>query len=658
VDFYARQEAARRTTRWLLLAFLVSVALVVAAVDAIVVVMLRASDPQASPTGPVVLTTVVVLAIICGASLFKTLSLRSGGGGVARSLGGARIERNTRDPALRRLHNVVEEMAIASGVTMPEVYVLENEDGINAFAAGNSPADAVIAVTRGAATLLTRDELQGVVAHEFSHILNGDMRLNLRLLGWIFGLLVIAIVARIVLQSSPRASSRDRRDGAGALMLAALAVMVLGYIGVFFGRLLQAAVARHRERLADASAVQFTRNPLGLSGALLKIAGVSSGSRLNKPEAEEVAHMLFAAGLPRLFATHPSLEERLKALDPAFRAAELPALAAAAARDAQRLRQSDSAQAASPSRSTAAAGPSTHSAPLSALASDAAVIAGQAGTIATEQVRYAEQARTAIPEGVREFVDSADHARALTLALLASRNPQVLAAQREILEQAYGADFATHVLAQRGIAESLAPELRLPAVQQLFPSLRRLTLAERQKLRDVVGQLALTDSRIDVFECCLTLLLASSLYDELETGAQHGSASLLQEVDAIHVLFCVLAAQGTRDPAQAARAYEAGISVVLSQHRPAFRAIDGWPTALKDALARLVHLRPFAKKVLIEGMVRCIAHDRTLSIPEGELLRTVCAVLHCPLPPILGQAGLGQAGPGQAGPGPAGGAGS
>jgi Zn-dependent protease with chaperone function len=277
---------------------------------------------QATPTGPVVLTTVVVLAIICGASLFKTLSLRAGGGVVARSLGGARIERNTRDPALRRLHNVVEEMAIASGVTMPEVYVLENEDGINAFAAGNSPADAAIAVTRGAATLLTRDELQGVVAHEFSHILNGDMRLNLRLLGWIFGLLVIAIVARIVLQSSPRTSSRDRRDGAGALMLAALAVMVLGYIGVFFGRLLQAAVSRHRERLADASAVQFTRNPLGLSGALLKIAGVSSGSRLNKPEVEEVAHMLFAAGMPRLFATHPSLEERLKALDPAFRTAE------------------------------------------------------------------------------------------------------------------------------------------------------------------------------------------------------------------------------------------------------------------------------------------------------------------------------------------------
>ncbi len=305
--------------------------------------LLGASDPGTSPGGALIFTTVVVLAIICGASLFKTLSLRSGGGVVARSLGGTRVERSTRDPALRRLRNVVEEMAIASGVTMPEVYVLENEDGINAFAAGNSPADAAIAVTRGAATLLKRDELQGVVAHEFSHILNGDMRLNLRLLGWTFGLLAIAIVARIVLQTSPRTGGRGRRDGAAALMVAALAVMILGYIGVFFGRLLQAAVSRHRERLADASAVQFTRDPAGLSGALLKIAGVSAGSKLVTPEAEEVAHMLFASGLSRFFATHPSIEERLSSLNPSFRASELPALAAAAARDAQRQRQADTA---------------------------------------------------------------------------------------------------------------------------------------------------------------------------------------------------------------------------------------------------------------------------------------------------------------------------
>jgi Zn-dependent protease with chaperone function len=633
MDFYARQEAARRTTRWLLVAFLISVALVVAAVDAVVAFAVSAADPTASPTHAVVGSSIVMLGIVCGASLFKTLSLRAGGGSVARSLGGTRIDRNTGDIALKRLHNVVEEMSIASGVTMPEVYVLEQEDGINAFAAGNSPADAAIAVTRGAATRLKRDELQGVIAHEFSHILNGDMRLNIRLLGWTFGLLAVAIVARVVLQSSPGSGGRNRKDGAGALMLAALAAMVLGYIGVFFGRLLQAAVSRHRERLADASAVQFTRNPVGLSGALLKIAGAGAGSRLITPEAEEVAHMLFAAGLPRLFSTHPPIEERLKALDPSFRAGDLPKLAAEAARDSERQRADDAAR--PPGFPGDARGASSFApADRSVRGHAAHDIAALAGTIAHENVRYAENARVAIPEGLRDFVDSADHARALMLVVLASNVPEVRSEQRRILEAAYGDEFAARVFAMQPLADSLAPALRLPAVQQLFPALRRLSPADRQRLRDVVAQLANADARIDVFECCITLLLASSL-DDLEAGPMHGSASLMNEIPAIHQLFAILAAQGSGDDQRARRAYEAGISVVLPEHRPAFESIAQWPKALADSLARLANLRPFAKKVVIEGLVRCIAHDQQLSVEEGELLRTVCSVLHCPLPPIL-----------------------
>jgi Zn-dependent protease with chaperone function len=639
VDFYARQENARRTTRWLLFAFLVSVALVVAAIDAVVVVLFGFSESGASPVGAVVATTIVTLAVICGASLFKTLSLRAGGGVVARSLGGVRIDRATRDPALRRLHNVVEEMAIASGVTMPEVYLLENEDGINAFAAGNSPADAAIAVTRGAATRLKRDELQGVVAHEFSHILNGDMRLNLRLLGWTFGLLAIAIIARIVLQSSPRGGGRGRKDGAAALVLAALAVMVLGYIGVFFGRLLQAAVSRNRERLADASAVQFTRDPQGLTGALLKIAGLAAGSRLVAPEGEQVAHMLFAPGFSRLFATHPALDERLKELNPQFRASELPALAAAAARDAERQRAADAAQAPRvPSTDSAAAG-----SPLAALAEtgiDAPMahgIAALAGTIGSQQVKYAEGARVAIPEGLRTFVESPDHARALIIVVLLSKVPEVLAEQRRVLVSGYGEEFAARVSGLGALVDTLDPALRLPVVQQLFPALRQLSLNERAQLRVTVDKLARADARIDVFECCLTLLLAASL-DDLDGGTLHGSASLLQEIESIGVTFAILAEQGSDDDAQARRAFEAGIAVVLPERRPAYRSIADWPRQLGAALTRLSALRPYAKQVLIEGMVRCVAHDQKLSTEEGELLRTVCAVLHCPLPPLLAPA--------------------
>jgi hypothetical protein len=460
------------------------------------------------------------------------------------------------------------------------------------------------------------------------------MRLNLRLLGWTFGLLAVAIVARTVLNNSPNVSRGSRKDGAGALMLAALAVMMLGYIGVFFGRLLQAAVSRNRERLADASSVQFTRNPTGLSGALLKIAGTHSGSRLVTPQAEEVAHMLFAAGLPRLFATHPPIEERLKALDPSFRQENLPALAAEAARDAERQRAADTSRI--PQSADEAGAAAFVPAPDRSVRGSAAHgIAALAGTMASENVRYAQSARDAVPEGLREFVQSADHARALVLVVLASKVPDVLTQQRRILESAYGAEFTTRVLGMQALADSLPPALRMPAIQQLFPALRRLSLRERQQLRDVVAALANADDRIDVFECCLTLLLASNLRDEMEAGPLHGSASLLQEIESIHTLFVILAVQGTGEDARARRAYEAGISVVLPEHRPPFREVAQWPKALGDSLARLTNLRPFAKKVLIEGLVHCIAHDQKLSVEEGELLRTVCAVLHCPLPPIL-----------------------
>ncbi len=576
-----------------------------------------------------------VLAVVGLASLSKWAQFSAGGSAVAESVGGRRIDPKTTDLRERRLLNVVEEMAIASGTPVPAVYLLDDEPAINAFAAGLTTSDAVVAVTRGTLEKLTRDELQGVVGHEFSHILNGDMRLNLRLLGWTFGLLAVAIVARTVLNTTPHAAGRGRKDGAGALMFAALAVMLLGYIGVFFGRLLQAAVSRHRERLADASAVQFTRNPVGLSGALLKIAGNGAGSRLVSPEAEEVAHMLFASGLPRLFATHPPLEERLVALDPSFKRESLPALAAQAARDSERQRAEDASPAPRFAPDEGQASAFTPAPDRSVRGSAAHGIAALAGTMANENVEYAKSARGAVPEGLRDFVQSADHARALMLVVLASKDPEVLAQQRRLLENTYGMEFTARVLGMQALADSLPPALRLPAVQQLFPALRRLSLTERQQLRDVVAALAGADARIDVFECCLTLLLATNLRDELEAGPMHGSASLLQEIDAIHTLFAILAAQGTGDDARARRAYESGISVVLPEHRPSFREVAQWPKALGDALARLTNLRPFAKKVLIEGLVHCIAHDQKLSVEEGELLRTVCAVLHCPLPPIL-----------------------
>ncbi len=275
-----------------------------------------------------------MLAIIVLASFYKTMVLGGGGGVVARSLGGVRISADTTDPLQRRLLNVVEEMAIASGVPMPEVYLLEQESGINAFAAGHNTSNAAIGVTRGTLTTLNRAELQGVIAHEFSHILNGDMRLNVRLMGLLFGLLVIALIGRTVLRGATRVRG-DRKGGVMIVLLIAVAVLIIGYVGLFFGRLIQAAVSRSREALADASAVQFTRDPNGLRGALVKIGASAAGSRVGNPEVEEVAHMLFAPGMSRFFATHPPLLERLKAIDPRFDPKEIDSararMAAAAA---------------------------------------------------------------------------------------------------------------------------------------------------------------------------------------------------------------------------------------------------------------------------------------------------------------------------------------
>jgi len=294
MDFFARQAATRRQSRWMVFLFLVAVVAIVIAIDFVVVTTvailsvkddggLLASQDMSLTRYPLIIafTTIVVLGVIGISSVARTVSLAAGGSKVAEQLGGTRVGADTTDLLKKRLRNVVEEMAIASGVPVPQVYVLEREAGINAFAAGYSPANAAITVTRGALVNLNRDELQGVIAHEFSHVLNGDMRISTRLIGLLFGLTVIAMIARTILRFGPRSSGSRKGGGAIAVIyVAALVVLALGWIGLFFGRLIQAAVSRNRESLADASAVQFTRDPNGLRNALVKIGALGIGSSL------------------------------------------------------------------------------------------------------------------------------------------------------------------------------------------------------------------------------------------------------------------------------------------------------------------------------------------------------------------------------------------
>lgn len=325
MDFFAAQDAARARSRRLVWLFLASVAGLIAAIYAAVASLLVLGGHEGGWWDSRVFSAVagVTILIVAISSLWKISALRAGGGSVARSVGGRPVAPTTQDPDERRFLNIVEEMAIASGLPVPEIYVLDAEDGINAFAAGFTPDDAAVAVTRGGITKLNRDELQGVVAHEFSHILNGDMRLNIHLIGLVFGLLVLSIVGQGILRFSLESGARRRggKNDAAAVVLAiaafGLILLIAGWIGVLFGRILQSAVSRQREFLADAAAVQFTRNPGGLAGALRKIG--NAGSRVKNEHSQDVAHLFFASGLrlgwAGLFATHPPLEERIRALD-------------------------------------------------------------------------------------------------------------------------------------------------------------------------------------------------------------------------------------------------------------------------------------------------------------------------------------------------------
>ena len=302
MDFFERQDQARRSTRRLIAYFMLAVILIILSIYIAGITIFFGFNVNADPELPFqwwnpdlfLWITGATLCVVVIGSLYKIFALSKGGEVVARWLGGRLIDSSTSDPQERRLLNVVEEMAIASGTPVPSVFLLEEEKSINAFAAGFTPADAVIGVTRGTLQILSREELQGVIAHEFSHILNGDMRLNIRLIGVLNGILVIAMIGYAILRSTRTSSSK--KNGGGAVLAFGVALLIIGYVGVFFGKFIKSAVSRQREFLADASAVQFTRDPDGIAGALKKIGGLAHGSRIQNPKAEEMSHLFFSDG--------------------------------------------------------------------------------------------------------------------------------------------------------------------------------------------------------------------------------------------------------------------------------------------------------------------------------------------------------------------------
>lgn len=626
MNFFERQARAKRNTTRLVVLFAFAVAGIVLAID-LGVLLVFGGDPRL-----LVASTLLALGVIGVGSLYRMASLRGGGESVAQQVGGVPVAEDTTDLHLRRLRNVVEEMSIASGVPVPKIYVLEHEPGINAFAAGYSPSDAVIAVTRGALERLNRDELQGVVAHEYSHILNGDMRLNIRLVGVLFGILMLGLIGRKILQHGGAVRGRD----AMPVLFGALLALAVGYIGLFFGRMIKASVSRSREVLADASAVQFTRQTVGLAGALKKIGGLHDGSRLaERADAEEVSHMLFGdgTGLSGLFATHPPLLQRIQALEPGFKADGLERLKARWLSAPPNGLDEDLQLGLAPAGHAALPGISTR------IDLTPPMVAAQVGEPKQDDYRRADAIVATLPQELRSLASRRDGAAPLLMGLLLTDDDTVADRQRSEIIARMGLQVAAEARRLRDEhLRGLHPMLRLPLASLAFPTLRLRPRPELATFLDTVHAVVHADGQVSLFEYCLGRLLEVQLRESLDPAryARFGRRKPGNVRQEFATLLAVVAHCGNpSDPDQARRAYLAGMQRVLPRdHLPYAPPAEG-VLALDAVWEPLDALDPLAKQVAVEAITDAVSHDGRVSVAEAELLRTICGVLHCPLPPML-----------------------
>ncbi len=637
MDFFAQQARVRGSSRRLVALFVLAVVAIVAAIDAVVWIAMghRPVDgaPAASNLSLLFTSSAVVLAGIGLSSLFRIMSLSGGGKTVAESVGATPVPPDTRDPQLRQLRNVIEEVAIAAGVPVPDIYLMADEPGINAFAAGYSVSDAAVCVTQGCLDNLSRDELQGVIAHEFSHVLNGDMRLNIRLMGLLFGILVLAVVGRRVIWFGGGRSSR-RDGGGGQVWMIGLALIVVGYIGYFFARLIQAAVARSRESLADASAVQFTRQTDGIAGALKKIAILSEGSELQVANKQEVAHMLFgeAGKFSALFATHPPLLQRIRVLEPGFREEELARLAASMQRAAEAQPAASVASESTGSRGVPGLGVPP---PLPAMVAGAGLAQAVGGAAESTRFQRAAAVQQAMPVALTVAVQQPESAVTVVLALAMSTQTALQATQRRIVADAFGDDVLQAVQTMAGALATLPPIARLPLAALAFPALKQLPEGRQQTLLGTLDALVRADGKVDLNEYCLARLLRMQLQEARQPRRTpiDGLKKLPACRDSVVLVCAIVAAGGCSDEASARRAW-----LLAMQHAFPGEAIEwspppaAWQVPFERALDDLDGLMPVAKELVIQSLLSAIGADGQVSVEEAELLRVICASLHCPVP--------------------------
>ncbi|MEX0963127.1 MAG: M48 family metallopeptidase [Pseudohongiellaceae bacterium] len=638
MNFFESQDTAKRNTGRLIFLFGLAVLSLIVVTNVLVMVVFGFAETGMTSMAATtrfefdvktfLIIGAVVASIVLLGSLYKISSLAGGGARVAEMMNGRLLVSGTQDMAERRVLNVVEEMAIASGTPVPPVYLME-EAGINAFAAGYSPNDAVVAVTRGCIDTLSRDQLQGVIAHEFSHILHGDMRINIRLIGVLHGIMVLGIVGYHLLRSG-RFSRRSK--GAAGVMFLGLGLVAVGFVGTFFGNLIKAAVSRQREYLADASAVQFTRNPDGIAQALMQIGRHQERSYLQNANSSEISHALFEEGqvsaLGGLYATHPPLEERIRAIIPRWNGDYAESDWDRSASDASEEKSQATAQS---QREKATA---ILSGAAGVLLADTLI--NQVGNPDGKHLDYADEMLKQIPRPFLQAAHEPSGARAIVYFLVLSNDESIRARQLEALQASadIGVFDELHNLLHCG--HQVAAEQRLPLVTIALSSLRQLSQNQYKLFKSNFKGVIEFDRKISLLEWSLQKIVMHQLEAVFEQSAvpRFGKKNLKNCKQSVAVLLSILAHSTKQAGLSNEEAFAAGADALkLPLKFIEVANIDF--TILNTALDELVDLKPLQKPALLKACVSCISADGQIQAIETELLRAVAATIDCPLPPLL-----------------------
>ncbi|MGL1264088.1 M48 family metallopeptidase [Vibrio parahaemolyticus] len=613
MDFFHHQDNARQRTGLLVMLFTLAVLAITGLVSVISIGIYFYFTGEPFTTQSIIsyclLSFVGVLLVVSISSFIRLSELNANGGrGVAESIGGKLISTDTSNAKHRQLLNVVEEMSIASGIPVPPVYVMTEEHGINAFAAGMSIDDAVIGVTQGALDAFSRDELQGVIAHEFSHILNGDMRLNTRLIGALFGITCIAHFGHLILDNSNSTrhvsrSSSDSNKGFAVIILIAIVCLVLGWLGTLFGNMIKAAISRQREFLADASAVQFTRNDQGIAGALKKIGSNVQGSTLNTKASDEMSHMMFGqsklSGFSSLFATHPPLDERIRRIEPNW--------------DGIYAQHSHA-------QSTA-----FDNEQVSGFAVGGGSPASQSASPSEQLSETGQQLISQLPPELVDIAREPYSARFIAFALIFDGSD----IQREMIKSYV--PLASQSTLLPWLDYDLPLHLRFPLLELALPALKSLSEAQKISLCKVLRELSETDNQYSLAEWCVINLLEKQLLASFGFIKQHKTLKQLEE--SVFWLLRELAWVSHSQADKAQRAYHCALAHLGFPEVKLEPANSNWHLS-RAALELLLQLKPKDRRIFVKACRLAIESDGEITVAEGELYRVIACFLEVPEPPL------------------------